>query len=116
MLQGAAGSDLVKLEDPAFEKQFVVRASDQVEARYVLSPALMARMLDFKNQTGRDVQFSLVGSNIYVAIPFSSDLFEPKLWSSGLDMARIRTYFDAIEMTARIVEALNLNTRIWTKT
>ena len=41
------GRDVVKLEDPEFEKEFVVYAHDQVEARYVLSPSLMRRLLEF---------------------------------------------------------------------
>ena len=35
--------ELVKLEDPEFEKEFCVYGDDQVEARYILSPALMKR-------------------------------------------------------------------------
>ena len=31
--------DLVYLENPDFEKQFVVYSSDQIEARYILSPS-----------------------------------------------------------------------------
>ena len=32
---------LIKLEDPEFEKLFAVYGDDQIEARYILTPALM---------------------------------------------------------------------------
>ena len=41
---------LVKLEDPEFEKHFVVSGEDQVEARYILSTCLMQRLTDFRNK------------------------------------------------------------------
>lgn len=37
--------DRVKLEDPDFEKKFEVYSTDQVEARYLLTPAFMERIL-----------------------------------------------------------------------
>ncbi|HRQ65544.1 MAG TPA: DUF3137 domain-containing protein, partial [Xanthomonadaceae bacterium] len=42
---------LVKLEDPEFERLFVVYASDQIEARYILSAALMPRSSAFRMKT-----------------------------------------------------------------
>ena len=40
--------ELVKLEDPEFEKSFVVYSGNQTEARYILSTSLMRRILDYK--------------------------------------------------------------------
>ncbi len=51
--------NLVKLEDPEFEKEFVVYGSDQIEARYILSTSLMRRILDFKAKTKRGIHLSL---------------------------------------------------------
>ena len=46
------GLSKVALEDPEFEDQFEVFASDQIEARYLLTTSLMARILDFKEAVG----------------------------------------------------------------
>ncbi|MEM7705003.1 MAG: DUF3137 domain-containing protein [Pseudomonadota bacterium] len=50
------GNDLplerVKLEDAAFEKQFEVLSTDQVEARYLLTPALMERLVEVQKILG----------------------------------------------------------------
>ena len=40
--------ELVKLENPEFEKIFTVYSTDQVEARYILSPSLMERLVKFR--------------------------------------------------------------------
>jgi hypothetical protein len=106
---------LVRLEDPEFEKEFVVHATDQVEARYVLSTSLMERILQFKRKTSKRIALSFVGSKVFVAIPYTQDLFEPRLFRTLLDFDPIVRYFEDLQLAAGIVEDLNLNTRIWSK-
>ena len=107
--------ELVKMEDVEFEKLFVVYGSNQIESRYVLTPAMMRTMVDIKKRYKKDVYFSFVGSRVYVAISFSKDLFEPRLFRSGVrfkDMEQMNEYFRIIQT---IIQEMNLNTRIWTK-
>jgi hypothetical protein len=106
---------LVKLEDPDFEREFVVYSQDQIEARYILSPSLMKRLYDFKTRTRKDLHFSFVGSRIFVAIPYNENLFEPKVFSTLLDFGVVEKYFSDLEFAIGIVDELNLNTRIWSK-
>lgn len=106
---------LIKLEDPEFESFFVVYGSDQIEARYLLSTSLMKRIVDFKKKTGRKIYLSFVGSMIFVAISYTKDLFEPRLFKTLLDFEPIREYFEDLQLAVAVVEDLNLNTRIWTK-
>ncbi len=107
--------DLVKLEDPEFEKLFVVYGSDQVEARYILSPSLMERMTSYRKKTGRKVHFSFNKSKIYVAVSCEENLFEPRIFGSMMDLALVKKYVDDVKLAVGIVEDLNLNTRIWGK-
>jgi hypothetical protein len=106
---------LVKLEDPEFEKEFVVHGTDQIEARYLLSTSLMERIVRFKQKTGKRIALSFVGSEVYVAIPYTQDLFEPRLFRTLLDFGPIAQYFEDLQLAVGIVEDLNLNTRIWSK-
>jgi hypothetical protein len=108
--------DLVKLEDPEFEKEFVVYGSDQIEARYILSPGLMERIVELKKKAGRKIHLSFVQSWVNLAIEFDKDLFEAPLFGSALDYPKVRDYFRDLQLAFGIVEDLNLNTRIWTKT
>ena len=107
--------DLIKLEDPEFEREFVVYGSDQIEARYILSTSLMRRILDFKQKTGTKIYLSFTGSKVYVAVPMTKNMFEPKYFSSISDFSPILDYYRDLEFSVGIVDDLNLNTRIWTK-
>jgi hypothetical protein len=107
--------NLIKLEDPEFESHFVVYGSDQIEARYILSTSLMARITDFKEKTGKKIYLSFIGSMVFVAVSYTRDLFEPRLFKTLLDFEPVRQYFEDLQLAVGIVDDLNLNTRIWSK-
>ncbi|MDH7599210.1 MAG: DUF3137 domain-containing protein [Sedimentisphaerales bacterium] len=109
------GMQLIRLEDPEFEKEFVVYGTDQIEARYILSPALMQRILQFKRKTASTIYISFVNSRLYLAIETHRDLFEPRLFSSLLDTRLIEDYYQQLTMLIGVVDEMNLNTRIWSK-
>lgn len=107
--------DLIKLEDPEFEREFVVYGSDQIEARYILSMSLMRRILDFKQKTGTKIYLSFLGSKVFVAVPMKKNMFEPKYLSGTDGFSIILDYYKDLCFAIGIVDDLNLNTRIWTK-
>lgn len=107
--------ELIKLEDPEFEKAFVVYGDDQIEARYILTPAMMRRMMELKQKVGGRVYFSFTGSQVHVAIPTSKDHFEPRLFTTLLNAGSIAEYYHDLQLITGIIEDMNLNTRIWTK-
>lgn len=107
---------LVKLEDPEFERAFVVYSNDQVEARYILSPALMRRLLDFRAKARRaGISIAFNHSNVFIAIPISSQLFEAHVLTTVLNFEVMKSYHEYLVTFIGIVEDLNLNNRIWTK-
>ena len=107
--------ELVKLENPEFEKYFVVYGDDQIESRYVLSISLVQRILDFRKKTGRQVYFSFVGSEVFVAVPYRRSLFEPRVFGKITRFKGIREYFADLQLALGIVEDMDLNTRIWAR-
>ena len=107
--------ELVKLEDPEFERMFVVYGDDQVESRYILSTSLMQRIVEFRKKTGRPIYLSFVGTQVFVAVSYRKALFEPRVFTSILHFKSAETYFDDLVLAVGIVEDLNLNTRIWSK-
>lgn len=109
-------AELIKLEDPEFEKEFVVYGDDQVEARYILSPSLMQRITEFRNKTGGNLYLSFTGSRLYVAVPLARNMFEPSYFTCAADFKCIEEYYHDLLLAVGIVEDLNLNTRIWSKT
>ncbi|MCK5067632.1 MAG: DUF3137 domain-containing protein [Bacteroidales bacterium] len=106
--------NLVKLEDRQFEKEFAVYSKDQVEARYVLTPMLMQKILDFNKQTRRGIFLSFSKSRINIAVPLGN-IFEPPFRRSVTDYDYFKKNYYYLSLFAEIVEELDLNTRIWGK-
>ncbi|HCE46823.1 MAG TPA: Galanin [Lentisphaeria bacterium] len=104
---------LIKLEDPEFEKLFVVYGDDQITARYILTPGLMQRLVEFRSRLNNTIYLSFRNSKVYVAISVGKDLFEPSILCSNDRLDLIREYFENLALAGRIIEELNLNTRIW---
>jgi hypothetical protein len=108
--------DLVKMDDPAFEKAFVVYATDQIEARYILSHTMMQRLLALKKETGKKLYVSFNGEKIMIAIGYDKDLFEPTVFSSLLSVEQAMSYIRTLKSSIGVVEALKLNEKLWSKT
>lgn len=109
---------LIKLEDPEFERSFAVYSTDQVEARYILSTSLMQRLVEFCRQWKQPIALAFVRSNLYLAIPTNKDYFEPpSVWSKSalISIEQIGSYLNDIRLAEDIIRELNLNTRIWSK-
>jgi hypothetical protein len=75
----------------------------------------MQCLVNFRRKAKRKIQISFVDSLIYVAIAYDEDLFEPKLFTSMLDLRPLQEYFEIMQLMLGIVDDLNLNQRIWTK-
>ncbi|MCD4814096.1 DUF3137 domain-containing protein [bacterium] len=106
---------LVKMEDPAFEKKFVVYGLDQIEPRYILTPKIMQNLTRLRETMKRPVYLSFLGSRVYVAVSFGKALFEPRLFSSGVRLEDMEEMYGLFALVESIVAEMDLNTRIWTK-
>lgn len=109
------GESRVKMENPVFEKVFDVFSTDQVEARYLITPSMMERLLSLNSRFDKGVTISFRNSTILVAISNSRNCFEASIWRSLSDMRILKADFEVIHSLLEIVDELNLNTRIWTK-
>jgi hypothetical protein len=106
---------LVKLEDPNFEKSFVVYADDQLEARYILTPSFMERILELESSLPGKLYLSFINSRLFVAFTTNKNYFEPNFAISFTDITEIKNHYDHLLGIVQIIEDLDLNTRIWTK-
>ena len=61
------GTKFVHLEDPEFEDLFVVYADDEVEARMILTPAMMRKLTELRKSFSRDLMLSFNGNMFYYA-------------------------------------------------
>jgi len=106
---------LVKMDDPTFEKHFVVYGTHQIEARYILTHAMMKRLLDFKKRSQVPLYISFINEQIYIALEYKKDLFEPTVFSSLLEYSLVKEYISTLQLATGIIEELKLNEKLWSK-
>ncbi len=110
-----ARDQLIKMDNPVFEKSFVVYSTDQIEARYVLSTSLMQRILDFKDKLNSRLYVSFVDSKVNIGIPYRNNLFEVRIFNPIDNIEFIEDLYHKLLFFIEIIDELNLNLRIWTK-
>lgn len=104
----------VTLENPAFVERFRVWSSDAVEARYVLTPSMMTRILTLAALSTKPVHLAFKNSRAFLGVNYGRALFEPGIRDST-SAAAIHEMAAQFGLAEGIVEELDLNTRIWTK-
>ncbi|HPF46776.1 MAG TPA: DUF3137 domain-containing protein [Emcibacteraceae bacterium] len=104
----------VKLEDSVFESEFEVYSTDQVEARYLLTPTFMERLLEFSRLPNiKQLQLAFKDGSIYMAIKRSGNAFEGgsyKLNDPELIKQNIKDIAQIFDMVTEL--KLTQNTRI----
>nr|WP_314904140.1 DUF3137 domain-containing protein [uncultured Campylobacter sp.] len=107
------GGKRARMDDAEFERYFRVYATDQIEARYALTPSLMESLKLLKMRFHRPINIVLTGDKICMAIRMGRDNFEPDLRRPLVGKGANRFYKDEIGGFLRIVEELRLNRKIW---
>jgi hypothetical protein len=107
-----AGKSKVNLENPVFEKIYNTYSDNQVEARYILTPDMMERMLKLREKFNSKVEFSFLNNLVFIAIHSNKDKFELDR-KKQVDKAQIKRVFAEIDSFVQIIDMLNLNLRIW---
>ena len=66
----------VKLEDPEFDKKFIVYSTDQIEARYLITTSFMERFKAVENAFNAKFAYcSFHGKSVYIAPHTGKDMF-----------------------------------------
>jgi hypothetical protein len=113
--KSSSKGELVKMDNDEFEKEFVVYSSDQIEARYILTPSMMERLLDFKKKSGFPLYISFIDDKIHLAIANNKNNFEASLFDSLLTYGVAIEYIINIHVASAIVHDLKLNEKLWGK-
>ena len=114
-LGGRRGTRLVQMDNVAFEKAFAIYTSEQVEARYILTPSMMERLLSMRKRFGGNVRVAFKDSYVWIAVPHKHQYLEPSHHVSATDTTQIQRMLQEVIPFLQIVDELDLNTRIWTK-
>ncbi|MFH1321315.1 MAG: DUF3137 domain-containing protein [Bacteroidota bacterium] len=104
---------VIKVDDPEFDKEFVVYGNNPEVSAKILTPRLLKRITDFKKKSGHKVFISFIGSKVNVAISLTKDLFEPPIFGSMLVYDTIYENYKYLILATGIVKDLDLNSDIW---
>lgn len=107
--------NFVRLENPEFEKQFLVCGEDQVEARYILTPDMQERITALNDLLEGGLEILFRDSKLYLIFAKKGNWFEPGYWMEDEKFDPAKEFIKHVKLCCGIVEQLNLNTRIWTK-
>lgn len=108
-------STKVELENTKFAETFLVHSTDQVEARYILTPAMMDKICELDSKCRYTISLSFINTRLYIAFPLTENYFEPPIYKSLLKPSCMERDLSVIRFMYGIVKELDLNTRIWGK-
>jgi len=103
---GGDGLQRARLESPKFEKAFEVYTTDQVEARFLLTPDLMQRLVDLEAVfRGGGLRCAFVDGEMLIALE-GGDLFEPGSMFTPLDSPdRVRELLDDFAAVFHLIDS-----------
>lgn len=116
----------VHLENPEFMDKFAVRSDDQIQARVILTPAFMNRLIEFTSSevvNGKEVNlftgkripyFSFKDGIMYFILKTNQAHFEYNIFKK-ITKESLYEYFRDINLALQMVDELNLNLRLITK-
>ena len=104
--------DRVLLEDPEFEAMFDVYSTDQIEARYILTPGFMDKIKDMEREVSGAVQLAFHDDRLYIALESETDQFEAgSMFSNLADPERASRIAREIHTLFMIPDTLDLDGR-----
>ena len=100
----------VSLEDIVFNKKFKIRSNDQIEARYILTPEMMEKLLALNEKAGQ-IYLVIVDKRMYIGFP-NINLFELKSSNSNVE-SLFDNFYAHISIILNIVNEIKNNNKIF---
>ncbi len=108
--------ELCRMENVDFENAFSVYSTDQQEARYILTPKLMELIMEARLIFSDAIRLSFHHNSVFVTVPQSTDRFEVSLFGAKITPeTAVGELAELVKLAERLVETLDLETRIWTR-
>jgi hypothetical protein len=107
---------IVRLENVDFEKQFTVYSTNDQEARYLITPKLMELVMEAQALLGTELRLCFRENSLFVTVPQDKDRFEVQLFGEAVTPENaLGDLVDVVNLAERLVDTLDLETRIWTR-
>ncbi len=103
----------IELDDETFNKAFRTNCENQQEAYYILTPQMMRRMLDLKDNTTGQLMFCFLNNSLHIACNTGKNSFEPPVFKK-IDLQTImdETYSD-LSLITSFIDFLNLDNKLF---
>ncbi len=104
--------EIVNLEKTSFNKTYDVQTNDQVEARYLLTPAFMERLENLKTAfNSNQIECAFYDDKVIFAIKTKKDLFElvENIQTPLQDSKRITQFMEEIATTYEMIDYFKLD-------
>lgn len=93
-----------EIMNPAFRDAFLIYANSRTHVAGMLSEPMQQAIVDFRNETGKEIYMSFINQDIYAAVTEEKNLLEPHILRSNLTFELIRTFFRDIHLLLKIAE------------
>ncbi len=98
----------VRLEDPVFEKAFEVYGSDQVEARFLLTPDFMERLIGLERAfQGKQLRCAFAGGEMLLAVAGKNLLEAGSMHRRMDDLGRVREMLQDFAAIFLLIDAMS---------
>ncbi len=98
----------VKLEDPVFEKAFEVFSTDQIEARFILTPDFMERLLGLERTfKGKQVRCAFAGGEMFLCCEGKNLLEAGSMNRKMDDLDRVREMLQDFAAIFLLIDAMS---------
>lgn len=101
----------VELEDINFNKKFKVKSDNQIEARYILTPNMMEKLLLLEERF-KNLKIVLVDNCLYIGAP-DVNLFELDGFKNNDYVAMFEDLYDEVSASLKIVEEIKNNNKVF---
>lgn len=97
----------VGLVDPVFEKIFEAYGTDQVEARYLLTPDFMQQLVDLETSVdGKKIRFGFLNDLLLIVVETSNRFEAGNMFKSLTDTSRTQKILDEVAAVYGVVDGL----------
>jgi hypothetical protein len=98
----------VRLEDPVFEKAFEVYGTDQVEARFILTPDFMERLVGLERTfQGKQLRCAFAGGEMLLAVSGKNLLEAGSMNRKMDDLTRVREILQDFAAIFLLIDAMS---------
>jgi len=109
---GTEGLNKINLEATEIEKEYDIFASDNIEARKILTPAFLVRLLELSKKLKTKIYVSFEQNKVNVAIQSKKDMFEIPIISSVHNINNYKKLLSELIEILSIIDTLHLDENI----